>query len=163
MSQAFLTADLYDSFGDLCGSCETQFRQYGGRRAFSGRIRTVKCVDDNVLLRRMLEGAADGDVLIVDGAGFLGSALIGDGIAGLGVKNGWSGAVIYGAVRDSRALAEMDFGLKALGSNPKKSSKNGSGSVNTPVSFGGITFIPGHWVYSDDDGILVSAKKLLEP
>jgi regulator of ribonuclease activity A len=160
MSQFFLTADLYDSFGDSCSSCDVQFRQYGGRRVFSGRIRTVKCIDDNVLLRRTLDTGSDGEVLIVDGSGFLGSALMGDMIAGLGAKNGWSGVVMLAAIRDARALADIDFGVKALGTNPKKSSKNGTGAVDIPVSFGGVTFTPGHWIYSDDDGILVSAKNL---
>ena len=162
MSQSFQTADLYDSFGHSCSSCETQFKQYGGRRVFSGKIRTVKCIDDNVLLRRTLDSTADGGILIVDGSGYLGSALMGDVIAAMGAKNGWVGVVILGAIRDARALAGMDFGVKALGSNPKKSSKNGTGSVDIPVSFGGVTFTPGQWVYSDDDGILVSATNLRE-
>ena len=117
-------------------------------------------MDDNALLRRTLDTGSDGEVLIVDGSGFLGSALMGDMIAGLGAKNGWSGVVMLAAIRDARALAELDFGVKALGTNPKKSSKNGTGAVDIPVSFGGVTFIPGHWIYSDDDGILVSAKNL---
>ena len=163
MSQTFSTCDLYDSFEHSCDSCETQFKQYGGRRIFSGRIRTVKCVGDNVLVRRTLESATSGDVLIVDGAGFLGSALMGDVIAGLGAKSGWAGVVINGAIRDSVALSKMDFGVKALGSNPKKSYKQGSGFVDIPVSFGGVNFTPGDWVYCDNDGILVSPKKLVEP
>lgn len=122
----------------------------------------MKCIDDNVLLRRTLDSTADGGILIVDGSGYLGSALMGDVIAAMGAKNGWVGVVILGAIRDARALAGMDFGVKALGSNPKKSSKNGTGSVDIPVSFGGVTFTPGQWVYSDDDGILVSATNLRE-
>lgn len=108
----------------------------------------------------MLETPSDGEVLVVDGSGDLGSALIGDMMAGLGAKNGWSGVVILGAVRDTSALAQMDFGVKALGSNPKRSAKNGTGRTDAPVSFGGVTFAPGHWIYSDDDGILVSSEKL---
>lgn len=108
----------------------------------------------------MLETPSDGGVLVVDGSGYLGSALIGDRMAGLGVKNGWSGVVILGAVRDIAALAQMDFGVKALGSNPKRSAKNGAGQTDAPLSFGGVIFSPGHWLYSDDDGILVSTEKL---
>lgn len=158
---SFSTADLYDAFGNRCHSCDTQFKQYGGRREFSGRIRTIKCLDDNVLLRRMLETRSDGEVLVVDGSGDLGSALIGDVIAGLGAKSGWSGAVVFGAIRDTRALASLDFGLKALGSNPKKSAKHGAGNVDVTLQFGGVIFLPGHWIYSDDDGILVSSEKLI--
>ncbi|MDI1335190.1 MAG: S-adenosylmethionine--2-demethylmenaquinone methyltransferase, partial [Lacunisphaera sp.] len=75
-------------------------------------------------------------------------------------KNGWAGVIIYGAVRDTLALGQLDLGLKALGSNPRKSGKAGTGSLDVPVSFGGATFAPGAWVYSDEDGIVVSAAKL---
>ena len=160
LSPQFSTADLYDSFETRCNSCSTQFRQYGGRRTFSGQIRTVKTRDDNVLVRRMLEARSPGEVLVVDGAGYLGAALLGDMMAGLGVKNGWSGVVILGAVRDVSALAQMDLGVKALGSNPKRSAKNGAGQTDLPLTFGDVTFTPGHWIYSDDDGILLSSEKL---
>lgn len=161
MNKSFSTADLYDSFGDRCSSCETQFEQFGGRPVFSGRIRTVKCLDDNILLRRALEMHSDGEVLVVDGSGYMGCALMGDVIGGLGEKNGWSGVVIYAAIRDVLAMARLDFGVKALGSNPKKSAKLGAGQVDVVLSFGGVAFTPGYWLYSDDDGILVSSEKLL--
>jgi regulator of ribonuclease activity A len=161
MKSLFSTADLYDAFGDHCSSCETQFRQYGARRVVSGKIRTVKCVDDNVLLRGMLESRSDGEVLVVDASGYLGSALMGDTVAKLGLDNGWSGAVINGAVRDADRLSAMAFGVKALGSNPRKSKKHGAGSVDVVVSFGGAALVPGHWLYSDEDGIIVSARKLV--
>jgi regulator of ribonuclease activity A len=160
MEVQFSTADLFDAFEARCSSCETQFKQYGGRRMFSGRIRTVQCLNDNVLLRRTLETASDGEVLVVDGSGSLGSALIGDIIAGLGAKNGWSGVIIFGAIRDVQRISCIDFGVKALGSNPKKSTKTGTGHIDTAVSFGGVTFTPGHWIYSDEDGIIVSGDKL---
>lgn len=160
MSQPFSTADLYDAHGERCQSCQTQFRQYGGRKTFSGRIQTIECLNDNVLLRKTLERRSDGDVLVVDGAAYLGGALVGDMIARLGMESGWSGVIIYGTIRDAIAIAALDFGVKALGTNPKKSGKNGIGRVNVTVSFGTVTFTPGHWIYSDDDGILVSAEKL---
>ncbi len=154
------TADLMDKHGALCQSCLIQFRQFGGRRAFSGPIRTVRCRDDNVLLRRALDGPGNGGVLVVDGGGSLETALLGDQIAGLGCRNGWAGIVIHGAVRDVSALQTMDFGIKALGSNPRKSAKNGAGETDVELRFGGAVFTPGHWLYSDDDGILISPMKL---
>jgi regulator of ribonuclease activity A len=160
MSEAFSTADLYDAYGERCQSCQTQFKQFGGRRIFSGRIQTVESVGDNVLLRKTLGQRSNGDVLVVDGAAYLGGALVGDMIARLGMESGWTGLVIYGAIRDANAIGELNFGVKALGTNPKKSGKNGVGRVNVPVSFGSVTFTPGHWIYSDDDGILISAEKL---
>lgn len=158
---AALTADLYDLFESQCNSCEIQFSHYGRRRAFFGKISTVSCRDDNILLRRYMEQRSDGGVLVVDGGGSLASALIGDIIAEIGRKNGWAGIIIYGAVRDVRALASLDFGVVAVGSNPKKSTKNGTGVAGLPVLFGGATFVPGQWVYCDEDGILVAQNKLL--
>ena len=160
MTGKFSTPDLCDAHGDRCQSCQTQFKQYGGRRAFSGRIQTVECLGDNVLLRKTLEQRSQGDVLVVDGAGYLGGALVGDIIARLAMDNGWSGVVIYGAIRDANAMAELNIGVKAIGTNPRRSGKNGIGRVNVPVCFGSVTFTPGHWLYSDDDGIVLSAEKL---
>jgi regulator of ribonuclease activity A len=109
----------------------------------------------------MLETRSDGEVLVVDGDGSLNAALIGDAIAGLGARSGWSGVVINGAVRDSAILREIEFGVKALGTNPRKSKKEGSGASDLLISFAGIDFVPGHWIYCDEDGILVSAKRLV--
>ena len=99
-------------------------------------------------------------MLVVDGAGYLGSALIGDQIALLAQQNGWAGVVIHGAVRDVVALAGIELGVKALGSNPRKSGKAGIGQVDVPVTLGGVTFHPGEWIYSDEDGLLVAAEAL---
>jgi len=156
----FSTADLCDIHEKSCQVCPTQFHQYGGRRVFSGRIRTIECHNDNVLLRRALEQPSPGEVLVVDGGGSLESALIGDIVAGLGLKNGWSGVIIFGAVRDVNALRALDFGVKALGTNPRKSAKTGAGRADVPVRAGGVLFTPGAWVYSDDDGLLVAPGPL---
>lgn len=155
---SFATADLYDERGDDLDSCDLQLRQYGGRRAFSGRIVTVRCHQDNALLKSVLSEPGEGRVLVVDGGGSVHTALMGDVIAGIAVANGWSGVVINGAVRDVAALRELDLGVKALGSNPRTSAKTGAGERDVPVSFGGVTFRPGAELFSDDDGILVSGK-----
>ncbi|MEU0569924.1 ribonuclease E activity regulator RraA [Nonomuraea sp. NPDC005983] len=151
-----VTADLYDERGDELDSCDLQFRQYGGRRAFHGVIATVRCHEDNALLKAALSEPGEGRVLVVDGGGSLHAALMGDMIAGLAVGSGWSGVVINGAVRDVAALRALDLGVKALGSNPRKSIKNGTGERDVPVTFGGVTFSPGAELFSDDDGILVT-------
>jgi regulator of ribonuclease activity A len=149
------TADLADQQGDGVRSCHTQFRNFGGRRAFEGRISTVRCFEDNVVLGSVLEQPGEGRVLIVDGGASLRVALLGDRIAGLAAAAGWQGIVINGAVRDVAALATLDIGVKALGSNPRRSAKTGAGSTDIAVSFGGVTFAPGEHVVADDDGIVV--------
>jgi regulator of ribonuclease activity A len=157
----FTTADLFDDFGAELSSCETQFRSYGARPRFWGRVETVRCFQDNALLKQVLETAGDARVLVVDGGGSLGTALMGDMIAGSAVAQGWAGVVINGAVRDVVALSGLDLGIKALGSNPRKSGKSGSGERNVPVEFGGVTFRPGAFLYSDEDGIVLSSDSLL--
>ncbi len=156
----FATADLIDDFGDELRSCETQFRQYGGRVSFAGPVSTVRCLRDNGLVKRLLTTSGDGRVLVVDGAGSLASALLGDMIAASAVAHGWAGVVIHGVVRDVAALRTMDLGVKALGSNPRKSAKDGAGEVDVPVSFGGVEFRPGEWLYSDEDGIVVAGRNV---
>ncbi|MFD0683307.1 ribonuclease E activity regulator RraA [Actinomadura fibrosa] len=157
----FATADLIDDFGDELRSCETQFRQYGARTAFAGPVATVRCLRDNGLVKRLLNSPGDGRVLVVDGGGSLASALMGDLIAAAAVENGWGGVVINGVVRDVATLRTLDLGAKALGSNPRKSAKDAAGEVDVPVTFGGVEFRPGDWLYSDEDGIVVAERALL--
>ena len=149
------TADLYDEYEEALDSCDLQFRQFGARSRFSGPAVTVRCHEDNALLKSVLSEPGEGRVLVVDGGGSLHRALMGDVIAGLAVANGWAGVVIHGAVRDVAVLRTLDLGIKALGSNPRKSTKTGAGERDLPVTFGGATFTSGLVVHSDDDGIVV--------
>jgi regulator of ribonuclease activity A len=151
----FRTADLVDEHGEALQSCDLQLRQFGGRRRFHGPIRTVACLQDNALVKAALSEPGNGAVLVVDGQGSLHTALVGDLIAGLARDNGWAGLVVNGAVRDVEELAGLDIGIKALGSNPRKSAKLAAGQVDVPVRFGGVTFRPGEHLYSDEDGVVV--------
>ena len=149
------TADLYDEHEESLGSVDLPLRQYGGHRAFTGRVSTVRCHQDNALLKSILSGPGDGGVLVVDGGGSLHTALVGDVIAQLAIDNGWAGVVVHGAVRDTAMLAGMPLGVKALGSNPRKGTKTGAGERDVEVTFGGATFRPGDQLWSDDDGVVV--------
>ncbi len=156
------TADIFDAHEDTgqVRSCETQFQQFGGRREMAGPVRTVKCYEDNTLVKQTLSEPGNGAILVVDGGGSLRSALLGDMIGEMAVKNGWAGIIIWGAVRDTLALKQLDIAIKAVGSNPRRSKKDGAGQVDVPVTFGGATFTPGSWIYSDDDGVLTAASEL---
>jgi regulator of ribonuclease activity A len=149
------TADLVDEIGTDVRSCDTQFRQFGAQVMFAGPIHTVRCFEDNALLKSVLSEPGHGGVLVIDGGASLHSALVGDVIAGLGQSNGWAGIIVNGVVRDAAALRSIDIGIKALGTNPRKSTKAGAGERDTVVEFGGISFVPGDTAYSDDDGIVV--------
>jgi regulator of ribonuclease activity A len=153
------TADLYDEHGDALASCDLQLRQFGAVSRFSGPAVTVRCHEDNALVKSVLSEPGAGRVLVVDGGGSLHTALMGDLIAGSAVANGWSGVVIHGAVRDVAVLATLELGIKALGSNPRKSAKTGAGERDVPVSFGNATFGPGDLVHSDDDGVVVLPRR----
>jgi len=153
MTQA--TADLFDELGESVQSMPVQFRSFGGLTRFSGPIRTVRCFQDNALLKSVLGTPGDGAVLVIDGAGSLETALMGDLIAQLAVDHGWAGAVINGAIRDSVAIGALPLGVKALGTNPRKSSKTGAGEVDAVVEFGGVAFAPGRTIWCDEDGMLV--------
>jgi regulator of ribonuclease activity A len=151
------TADLVDEIGPEVRSCDLQFGQYGGRAMFAGPISTVKCFQDNALLKSVLSEPGDGRVLVIDGDASVHTALVGDLIAELGRSNGWAGLIVNGAVRDASTLRTLDFGIKALGTNPRKSTKTGAGQRDVAVTFGGVTFLPDEIAYSDDDGIVVVA------
>ena len=151
------TADLVDEIYPDVRSCDLQLRNYGARAAFAGPITTVRCFQDNALLKSILSTPGDGGVLVVDGNGSLHTALVGDIIAGLAADNGWAGVIVHGAVRDAAALRTIDVGVNALGTKPRKGTKTGAGERDIEVSFGGVTFVPGEIAYSDEDGIVVVA------
>ncbi|MFL5955323.1 MAG: ribonuclease E activity regulator RraA [Gaiellaceae bacterium] len=148
------TADLLDEHPDAA-VCELRLQQFGGVDSFDGEIATVRCFEDNVLLRQRASEDGGGRVLVVDGGGSMRVALVGDNIAALALSNGWVGLVINGCVRDTAALQTLAIGIKALGAHPKASAKTGGGELGVPVTFGGDTFRPGSRLVSDDDGVVV--------
>jgi len=149
------TADLYDEHGDRLDSLSLQLQDVGGIVAFDGPVRTVRCHRDNGLVKATLATPGDGAVLVVDGGGSLESALVGDLIAASAARNGWAGVIVNGAIRDRLAIGALALGVKARGSNPRKSAKDGVGEVDVPVEIEGVVFRPGAHVWADADGILV--------
>ena len=149
------TADLYDELEEGIQSLSLQLHSFGGRSAFDGPIRTVRCFEDNALVKSVLATPGAGAVLVVDGAGSLETALMGDLIAASAVANGWAGVVINGAIRDRVAIDALDLGVKALGTNPRKSAKLGAGELDVTLVIAGVVFRLGAHLYSDEDGILV--------
>lgn len=157
----FKTADLCDEYSDRLQIAEPLFGDFGGAMAFSGQITTLRMFEDNSLIPAVLEESGKGRVLVVDGGGSMRCALLGDRLAALAEKNGWAGLVIYGCIRDSAAVAETGIGVKAIGVHPLKSLKRGVGERDIPVRFAGVNFIPGHYLYADEDGMVISEKALI--
>jgi regulator of ribonuclease activity A len=154
------TADLCDEHGDEVQVCEPLFQPFGGRRAFSGPMSTVRCFEDNSRVKEAVDGPGEGRVLVVDGGGSRRRALFGDKLGSAAVKNGWAGVILYGCIRDSGELGQMNLGIRALGTMPLRSDKRGEGERDVPVRFAGVTFRPGDYVYVDDDGVVVSHRPL---
>ncbi len=157
----YATSDLCDAHEGQVRVAAPIFRSFGGRTAFHGPIATLKLFEDNGLVRQMLATPGEGRVLVIDGGGSLRCALLGDQLAQLAVDNGWSGVVVWGCIRDSAAIARMDLGVLALATHPRKTEKKNLGECDVPVSFAGIDFRPGEWLYADADGLIVAAKRLL--
>ena len=155
-----LTPDLCDAHPEV-QVVEPMFGNFGGRETFGGEIVTVKCFEDNSVVKEQVAKPGKGKVMVVDGGGSMRAALLGDMLADQAVENGWEGLLIYGCIRDVDAIGETDLGVQALGTYPRKTEKRGLGDLNVPVTFGGVTFQPGHYVYADNNGVVVSMKPLV--
>ncbi len=154
------TTDLSDAH-PTAQVCEPIFNDFGGRMAFHGPIKTLKIFEDNALVRSTLETPGEGRVLVVDGGGSSRCALVGGNLGQLAVKNNWAGLVVYGYIRDSEEISMQAVGVKALGTHPRKSEKGlHSGHADKVLSFAGVIFKPGAWLYADADGIVVSDKPI---
>lgn len=155
------TSDLYDAHGESMKIADSNsFKSYGMKKSFSGMIVTVNCFEDNPLVKKTLEESGMGKVLVVDGGASMRCALLGDMLGEIAVKNNWNGIIINGCIRDSTELKNLNIGIRALGTNPRKSVKTGKGEVGVPVEFAGIKFTPGEYVYCDEDGIVISESNL---
>ena len=154
------TPDLCDQYPDLVRVLEPMLRSYGGRKQFSGTIVTVKCFEDNSCVKQLVGIPGEDRVLVVDGGGSMRRACLGDMLAEKASSNGWSGIIIYGCIRDVDEIMATDIGVQALGVHPVKTEKKDIGEINIPVTFGGLTFVPGEYLYADNNGVVVSAEPL---
>ncbi|MEY3219539.1 MAG: ribonuclease regulator RraA [Pseudomonadota bacterium] len=157
---SFQTADLCDEFPDQVKVADPIFKSFGAKTQFSGEVVTLKIHEDNVLVKQRLSENGHGKVLVVDGGGSMRCALVGDILAKSAVDNGWAGIIVYGCIRDSAMINTMNIGIKALNTHPLKSQKHGRGDQDIPVNFAGVSFHVGHYVYADEDGVIVSDAKL---
>ena len=155
------TCDLCDEFEGRVRVLDLPLADFGGRIAFSGIVSTIKALEDNSRVRELAAMPGEGRVMVVDGGGSLRRALLGDQIAATAVKNGWSGFLIFGCVRDVDALAALPPGVQALASHPMKTDKRGLGDVDVPVAFARLSIAPGDWVYADANGVIVAKARLL--
>lgn len=152
--------DLCDQYPEHIQVLDPLFRDFGARQQFSGEIVCVKCFEDNSLVKELVDQAGQGKVMVVDGGGSLRRALLGDMLAEKACTNGWEGFVIYGCVRDVEILKTLDVGIKALNAHPMKTEKRGEGQHGIAVNFAGVSLQPGHYLYADENGVIVADKPL---
>jgi regulator of ribonuclease activity A len=159
MNPDFATCDLCDAHkNDSDGAFRVLppvFRDFGGRRRFAGPVVTVKCFEDNSLVKIVLDTPGQGRVLVVDGGASVRRALVGGNIGAAAARNGGAGVVVDGAVRDVAELAALDVGIRALASMPLPTEKRNEGQREVPVTIQGVIVRPGEWLYADEDGIVV--------
>ncbi|MCL4138529.1 UNVERIFIED_CONTAM: hypothetical protein GTU68_011236 [Idotea baltica] len=139
----------------------SSFKRFGQKKSFWGEIQTVKCFEDNTIVKKTLSSDGTGKVLVVDGSGSTGRALMGDIVAGLAVDNSWGGVIIHGSIRDSAEVNELNLGVIALNITPRRPKKENLGEKNQIIEFANTKFRPGDYIYCDQDGVLISTEKLL--
>ncbi len=154
------TPDLTDDNPDA-RAIELQFNNYGAVRQFAGVAVTIKCHEDNSLVKALVDEPGNGRVIVVDGGGSLRRALLGDMLAEKAAQNGWAGLVINGVIRDVDEIGRTELGVQALGTTPLKTEKLGMGQRDVPVSIGGVIINPGEYIYADNNGVIVSETSLL--
>ena len=160
-SSKIITPDLCDEYPDLVQVLTPMLQNFGGVDSFGGEIVTVKCHEDNSIVKEQVAQPGQGKVMVVDGGGSMRNALLGDMLAEKAAENGWEGLVIYGCIRDVDVIRQTQLGVQAISTNPRKTEKRGIGDLNIPVTFGGVTFVPGQYVYADNNGVIVAPTKLV--
>lgn len=156
----YSTPDLCDEYPGLVQVAESIFNNYGGNKSFGGEIVTIKCFEDNSLVKETAGTYGKGKVMVIDGGGSLRRSLLGDMIAESAFNNGWEGFIIYGAIRDVDVIEKINIGVKALNTIPLKTEKKGIGEYDKELKFAGVVFKPGQYVYSDNNGIIISTEPL---
>ncbi len=156
-----VTPDLCDEFAENIQVIEPMFNNYGGVKAFGGEVVTVKCFEDNSVVKEQVGLPGEGRVLVVDGGASKRAALLGDMLAEKAADNGWAGVIVYGCIRDVDVIGQTKLGVQALGTHPMKTDKKGIGELNVAVKFGGVVIKPGDYIYADNNGVIVADKKLL--
>jgi regulator of ribonuclease activity A len=161
-------SEIKVSTPDICDAYEAEiaagtvsvldgiFNNYGKHDSFFGEAVTIKCFEDNSVLKKLVDTAGEGRVIVMDGGGSQRRAILGDMLAEKAASNGWAGLVINGCIRDCDEIAVTEIGVKALNTHPMKTEKRGLGDLNVMVTFAGQPIKPGNWVYSDNNGIVVS-------
>ena len=157
---ALSVPDICDDHIEQLQVLDPVFQSYGGLEKFCGKVVTVRCFEDNSVVKSTLAGPGNGQVLVVDGSGSMRCALLGDLLGAMARDNGWRGVLVNGCVRDVEILKTIDIGVLALNRHPVRSNKRGEGDLNIPVRFNGVNFRTGQFLYADENGVVVAEQDL---
>lgn len=164
MKRMLPTPDLCDQYEDHetigLRVLDPIFKNYGGKAEFYGEVVTIKCFEDNSVVKKLINESGNGRVIVMDGGASLRRAILGDMLAAIAAQNGWAGLIINGCIRDVDEIGVTPIGIKALNTHPMKTEKRGLGDLNVPVTFAGHKINPGDWAYSDNNGVLISKVAL---
>jgi len=154
------TCDISDKLHPNVQYLEPIYKSYGAKTAFSGRIVTIKCFEDNSLVEEALKTNGKDSVLVIDAGGSMNCAMLGDKRVTDAINNKWEGIIVNGVIRDSAVINKMPIGIRSLGVCPLKSVKKGAGNNNLIVNFSNVEFTPNQYLYADEDGVIVTKNKV---
>ena len=154
------TAELSDANEGRVQVVLPGLHNFGGRVRFHGPMVTLRADGDFIKIRELVNTPGEGRVLVVDDDGAMDHVVFGDRLATAAAANGWSGIVIHGCTRDSADIAGIDLGNKALATNPRRGGQGDGGETGVELEFLGAVFRPGEYLYSDEDGIILSPEPL---
>jgi len=159
----FTTADLCDKHASATHFqiVEPIFKYFGTKAAFSGKISTVKAFEDSVLIGQILAETVTQRILVIDGGGSHRCALLDYDLINTAYQKGWQGIIIYGCLRNTDKINQLPIGIRALHAHPLKSHNKGTGERDNPINFAGTQFKTDHYLYADNDGIVISQTSLL--
>lgn len=155
------TADLCDEYSDKVQVLAAGYQNYGGANSCQGEVITIKLNKNNsdlVALLRDEDGTGKVVVVDVEQEYF---AVVGENLMKFADKNNYAGIVINGYVRDTFQITDTPVALYALGTCPRKSIPVTSGERGIQLTFGGVEFNQGDYLYADTDGIIVTKEKIL--
>ncbi|MGB0865196.1 MAG: ribonuclease E activity regulator RraA [Granulosicoccaceae bacterium] len=154
------TADLCDEHPERVSVLGPGYSNYGGAAVCEGEVVTIRLDKNNsdlITLLRDEDGAGKVVVVDVDQAYY---AVVGENLMKFAQASGYAGIVVNGYIRDTFQIKDIPVALFALGTCSRKSIPVTSGELGAMLSFGGVDFKPGNYIYADTDGVIVTAKPL---
>ncbi len=158
---SFFTADICDEYSEKVSVLGAGYKNYGGADKCQGEIVTVKLDRNNSELIRLLRDEdGTGKVVVVDVDREY-YAVVGENLMKFALQNNYAGIIVNGYIRDTEQIKDIPVVLYALGTCPRKYIPVTEGEKDAQLSFDGIEFNSGDYLYADTDGVIVTAGKIV--